>query len=190
MATDDALEISSRAMALLNADPVVQFDDGTNEAQLAAAFYEPTLVAALTEHRWNFACLQKQATKLVTPPSNKWALQYQLPANLLSLDNISPDTIQYELYAKQKLYTSYDGEIWVEGMFRVDETDMPPYFVEYFEYRLAAKFAFPISGDKSLAGAMESGAEKYKKLAKLADSKQRQGVGFKKNRLSLITARG
>lgn len=189
MAEAEALQICSRAMALINADNVVSFDDGTNEAQIADALYESTLRSVLTEHRWNFAVTQGQASKLLTPPGNRFALQYELPAPILAIDKIDPGHIEYELFASRKIYTSYDGEIWVEGVYRVDETQFPGYFTEYFEYRLAAKFAFPISADKGLAGTMQDAAKVYQKMAKSADSKQRKNVGFNK-KFPLITARG
>lgn len=188
MAEHDALEICSRSMVLIGADNVISFEDGTNEAQVAAALYESTLRSALTEHRWNFAINQYQAAKLVAAPSVGYACQYELPAPILTIDRVIPGHIKYELFAQRKVYTSYDGELWVEGVFRVDESHFPGYFTEYLEYRLAAKFAFPVTADKGVAQAMQDAAKIYQKAAKAADSKQRKGVGIKN--FSLIDVRG
>lgn len=189
MAESDALEISSRAMALIGADVVVEFDDGTAEASVASQLYESTLRAALTDHRWNFATQLHQCSKLVEAPPSRFSLQYQIPSNMLSIHRLEPDRIDYDLFG-DKIYTSYDGELWAEGVYRVDETLMPAYFVEYFEFRLAEKFAFPITADKNLAGAMGGQAEKFKRMARLADSKQRKGIGILPNRFPLINVRG
>lgn len=189
MAAEDSLLICSRALALINADNVVSFDDGTNEAQLSSIFYEPTLLSTLSEHRWNFAVKQAQMAKVAEAPDDRFSVQYDFPSQLLNIHDIYPDNIKYEIFGRRVL-TNYDGELWVEGMFRVDESIMPFYFTEYLEYRLAAKFAFPITGDKALAQAMESASNIYQKKAKLADSKQRKGVGFKSNQFSLVTVRG
>ncbi|MCK5610993.1 hypothetical protein KAR91_54475 [Candidatus Pacearchaeota archaeon] len=188
MATEDALEISSRAMTLISADNVIAFTDGTAEAQVASAFYESTVRSALTEHRWNFASTQGQASQEVAPPTTRFAKSYVFPAPILSIDLITPSYIDYELFAERKIYTDYDGELFVEGVFRVDETSFPQYFTEYLEYRLAAKFAFPITADKALSKEMAALARNFQKLAKSADSKQRKGVGFKK--FPLIQVRG
>lgn len=186
LALDDALAICSRAMVLISADNVTSFTDGTNESQVAAALYEPTLKSCLTEHRWNFAVLPGQASKLVDKPKQGFAFQYELPAPILSIDKVTPDHIPYELYANRKIFTDYDGEVWIDGIYRVDETAMPAYFIEYLEYRLAAKFAFPITADKTLAQAMSDSSKVHQKMAKSADSKQRKGVGIKKFPLILV----
>lgn len=188
MSDTEALQICSNAMVLIGADTVIDFDDGTNEAQVAAALYEGTVRAVLTEHRWSFAVTQGQASQLVAAPSNRFSKQYELPAPVLSIDKITPDYIDYELFANRKIYTNFDGALWVEGVYRVDETVFPGYFTEYLEYRLAAKFAFPITADKNLAAAMTKEASAYQKMAKSADSKQRKNVGIKK--WPLIEVRG
>lgn len=188
MNTNLALGICSRAMALIGADNVNSFDDGTNEAQISSALYESTLVSALTEHRWNFATVQAQAVKLAQAPEDRFAIQYELPNPILTIDLVSPDRYPYELFSDRRIMTDYDGDLWVEGVFRVDESKLPGYFIEYLEYRLATKFAFPITADKGLAGSMQDLADRHQKRAKSADSKQRKGIGFKK--FPLIQARG
>jgi hypothetical protein len=180
MDTEIALSICSSALILIGADTIETFEDGTNEALVAAQLYDNTLKSCLTEHRWNFAVDQKQASKLSTAPDNKWGVQYQLPSGLLMLDNTDPDWLKYELYNSERLYTDFDGELWIEGLFRVDESLFPYPFREYLEYRLAAKFAIPVADDEVLADRMLAQAEAYQRKAKLADSKQRKGVGFKR----------
>lgn len=188
MAISEALEICSRSMVLIGADNVISFEDGTNESQVSAALYESTLRSVLTEHRWNFATNQFQAAKLLTPPNVQYAHQYELPAPILTIDKVNPEHIKYELFSGRKIFTSFDGDLWVEGIFRVDESQFPGYFTEYLEYRLAAKFAFPITADKGITQAMQDASKVFQKSAKAADSKQRKGVGFKN--FSLITVRG
>lgn len=187
MSTAQAISICSRAMTLIGADPVIDFDDGTTEAQVSSALYESTLRSVLTEHRWNFTIKQIQASKLSTTPSVGYQFKYSLPSPVLSIDKIIPMNISYELYASNEIHTDYDGELWVEGQFRVDESEFKDYFSEYLEYRLASKFAFPITADPTLASSMSDQASRHQKLAKSADSKQRKGVGFK--RFSLVDVR-
>lgn len=188
MATAQALQICSNAMVLISADEVTSFTDGTNEARVASALYERTLRSALTEHRWNFCIDQFQASQRLAPAKSRFLKQYDLPSPILTLDRLTPDHIDYELFSERRILTDYDGELWVEGVWRVDETAMPDYFLEYMEYRLASKFAFPITADLSLAKEMESKADIFQKKAKAADSKQRKGVGIKK--FPLIQVRG
>lgn len=188
MATPEALRICSNAMTLIAADSVVSFTDGTNESQVAVALYERTLRACLTEHRWNFTIDQFQASQLVTKPKKKWSKQYQLPSTVLVIDKIYPEYIDYDLQSGKRILTNYDGELMVEGVWRVDESQMPDYFLEYLEFRLAAKFAFPITSDMSLAGSMADMAKQAQLRAKSADSKQRKGVGIKS--FPLVDVRG
>jgi hypothetical protein len=180
MNTALAVDICSSALVLIGADTIDTFEDGTNEALVAAKLYDNTVKSCLTEHRWNFAVDQKQASKLTAAPADKWSVQYQLPAGLLQLDDTNPNWIKYELYNSERLYSDFDGELWIEGTYRVDESLFPFAFREYLEYRLAAKFAIPVADDEVLADRMLSQAEAYQRKAKQADSKQRKGVGFKR----------
>lgn len=188
MAEAEALKICSNGMILIGADAVVSFTDGTNESQTADAFYERTIRSALTEHRWNFSIGSYQASRDVEAPKTEFAYKYTLPAPILTIDKITPDWIEYELYAERTIHTDFKGELYVEGQYRIDETQMPDYFLEYVEARLAAKFAFPVVGDLVLAREMETLAKTYQLKAKAADSKQRKRVGIKK--FPLIQVRG
>lgn len=188
MAESEALQICSNAMVLIAADSVVSFEDGTNESQVASALYERTVRSALCEQRWTFNTQSFQASKLVAPSDSDYKFKYQLPSPILTIDKLSPSHIQYELYAKRTIHTDYDGELWVDGQYRVDETEMPDYFLEYLEYRLAAKFAWPITSDQSVVTKMRAEAEIFMLKAKSADAKQRKKVGFK--RFPLIQVRG
>lgn len=180
MNTTEAIRHCSNAMIMIAADTFASFDDGSAEARVAAALYETTVMSALSEHRWNFAVQIVQASKLATAPVAGYANAYRLPAGLIELETTNPAHIQYELYGPAELHTGYDGPLYIQGKFRPDESDWPPYFQEYIEVRLAQKFALPITSDSAIISVMSTMVEEAQKRAKSADSRQRKGVGLKR----------
>ncbi len=56
---DTALDISSRALILIGAEPISSFDDGTTEALECVNLYEDVVQSALVNTRWRFATNQK-----------------------------------------------------------------------------------------------------------------------------------
>ncbi len=188
MATADAVRLSKNALLLIGADEITSFTQGTNEAKVADAFYETTVGATLAERRWNFSVLQEQASLDVATPPNKWGYSYTLPAGLIKIHRVDPEWIPYELYGSQKLYTSYNGELYIDGQFRVDEEDFPDYFNEYLEARLAMKFVIPITDDEAKLTSITKLANELGRKARTADAQQRKGVGFK--RFPITDARG
>ena len=55
---DTPLDICSRALILIGAEPISSFDDGTTEATVAVNMYEDVVQAALVNSRWRFATNQ------------------------------------------------------------------------------------------------------------------------------------
>lgn len=188
MALQHAVERCRNALLLIGADEINSFTDGTNESKVANAFYETTLNGVLAERRWSFSVLQKQASQETAAPDNKWEKQYTLPAGIIKIHRVDPEHIDFELYGNSRLFTNYDGPLWIDGQFRVDEETFPDYFNEYLESRLAMKFVIPITDDESKLNAMTKLSNELGRKARTADSQQRKGVGIK--RFPIVDVRG
>ena len=55
---DSPVDICSRALILIGAEPITSFDDGSTEALVSVNMYEDFARAALVNTRWRFATNQ------------------------------------------------------------------------------------------------------------------------------------
>tara|TARA_R100000353_G_scaffold149288_1_gene107718 strand:+ start:54 stop:317 length:264 start_codon:yes stop_codon:yes gene_type:complete len=69
---DTPLDICSRALILIGAEPISSFDDGTTEATVAVNMYEDVVQAALVNSRWRFATNQKIVNRLTDAPTGRY----------------------------------------------------------------------------------------------------------------------
>jgi hypothetical protein len=76
---DTPLDICSRALILIGADPISSFDDGTTEATVAVNMYEDVAQSALVNTRWRFATNQKVLNQLSDEPTGRY--DYSFRAN-------------------------------------------------------------------------------------------------------------
>jgi len=169
--------IATNASLLCGAGVINSFTEGTTESTLAAAMYDRTANATLVERRWSFTVFQKQASQIAGTPNSKWSKAYTLPANMLKIHRVDPEFIKYELYSDTRILTDFDGVLFIDGQFRVDEEDWPDYFIEYLEARLAQKWVIPLTEDESKAKMIENLVVSLGRKARTADAQQRKGVG-------------
>ena len=86
---DSPVDVSSRALILIGAEPLTSFDDGTNEALVASSTYEDVARAGLVNTRWRFATKQAQLSRLSDAPTGRYDAAYQLPSDSLMLHAVT-----------------------------------------------------------------------------------------------------
>ena len=59
------IDICTRSLVLIGAQPITSFSDGSNEALVAVNLYEDTIQASLVNTRWRFATNQKVLNQLL-----------------------------------------------------------------------------------------------------------------------------
>ena len=74
-----SIDICSRALILIGAEPITSFDDGNNEALIASNMYEDVARAALVNSRWRFSTNQAVLNRLTSEPTGRYDAAYQLP---------------------------------------------------------------------------------------------------------------
>ena len=173
MATD--ISLCSQALLLLGADTIASFDEGSLESTVASNLYEDTVRDILTKTRWRFASKKMELSRLTTEPLNQWKYQFQLPIDMLMLIRTYP-TSNYEIY-QDKLYTN-NADVEIDYIYRVNEQFFPAYFVDALIYRLASKFAIPVTDDAAKGAEMRANYEILIKQARQADSQGRPNVGI------------
>ena len=121
---DSPVDVSSRALILIGAEPITSFDDGNNEALVASNMYEDVARASLVNTRWRFATNQAVLNKLSDAPTGRHDSAYQIPSDSLMVHAVTVNDypILYQSYGN-KIFCDADSsdELILDYTFRVDE---------------------------------------------------------------------
>lgn len=170
-----AIQISSNALILLGHPPISSFDEPGAGAQASSNLYEQSYLNLLTIHRWRFATKKAQLARLSEAPLNGYQYKFQLPPDLLYLIK-KDEGFKYEVFGDELHSNNLAEEI--DYIYRVNEDNLPPYFIKMFEFFFAAQLAIPVVGNTSRADYYANLYEMQLKRAKFADSSQRPGDTF------------
>ena len=169
------IDICSRALILIGADPITSFSDGTTESNVAVNVYEDVARAALVNSRWRFATNQQKLALLTDAPTGRYDVAHQLPTDLLMLHavTVNDNLIENAVYGDKVFSDSSTSDNLVaDYSFRADETTWPSYFTLAVEYSIAIIFATSIARDSSLAQLMQQQAERSMAKARNLDAQQ------------------
>lgn len=174
-ASNSGIDISSRALILIGAEPITSFESDSTEALVASNLYEDTVRTALCAARWRFATNQSVLNKLSSDPTGRFESAYQLPSGFLMphAATVNDLLLEYRIYGN-KLYadTNDADQVVLDYTFRADEVDFPSYFTLAVQYALASSFAVGIARDEQLSLVMERKAQQLMQQAKTLDSQQ------------------
>ena len=169
------IDVCSRALILIGAEPITSFDDGNNEALIASNMYEDVARSALVNCRWRFSTNQAVMNRLSEAPTGRFDAAYQLPSGWLMTHavTVNDTPIQYQTYGN-KLFCdeSASSELVLDYTYRAEEQDWPSYFTVAVQYELAAVFAVGLARDQGLAGLMAQQAQIFMIKARNLDSQQ------------------
>ena len=169
------IDICSRALILIGANPITSFQDATTEANVAVNVYEDVARAALVNSRFRFATNQEKLPLLSSVPTGRFDVAHQLPTDLLMLHavTVNDNPIEYSVYGDKVFSDSATtDELIADYTFRANEKTWPSYFTLAVEYSLAIIFATSIARDSSLATLMQTQAERMMAKARNLDSQQ------------------
>ena len=172
---DSALDICSRALILIGADPISSFDDGSTEALVCVNLYEDIVRTSLTNTRWRFSTNQKILNRLTNEPTGRYDQAYQLPSDNIMVHalTVNDNNIDYQLYGdKAFAHTSTADVVIADYTFRTTEINFPSYFTIAVEFSLAVILATSIARDASLAQLMTVRADGAMAKARSLDSQQ------------------
>ena len=172
------VDIASRALVMIGANPIASFTDGTTEANVTNTIYEEIIESSLTRHNWRFATGQQQLSLLADSPTGRFEYAYQIPANPECLKilavTVNDALIQYNRY-EDKIYLDGFGSqstVIMDYIFRQDESQFPPYFRLALEFQLASVFAGSIARDSGMIREFGDRAERQYLIAKNTDSQE------------------
>ena len=172
---NSAIDIASRALVLIGAEPITSFDSSSTEALVATNMYEDTVRAMLSTARWRFATEQSVLNQLTDVPTGRFDIAHQLPSNLLVLHGVTINDrlIEFTVYGDKVFSDSTTSDTLVADFtFRADEVDFPSYFSLALQYSLASIFATSIARDDRLMQLMETIANQLMAKARNIDAQQ------------------
>ena len=172
---NSAIDIASRALVLVGAEPITSFDSSSTEALVATNLYEDTVRATLSTARWRFATEQAVLNQLSDTPTGRFDIAHQLPSDLLVLHGVTVnDTlIEYTVYGDKVFSDSTSSDVLIADFtFRADEINFPSYFSLALQYTLASMFATSIARDDRLMQMMETKATMLMAKARNLDAQQ------------------
>ncbi len=172
---NSAIDIASRALVLIGAEPITSFDSSSTEALVATNMYEDTVRAMLSTARWRFATEQSVLNQLSDVPTGRFDIAHQLPSNLLVLHGVTINDrlIDFTVYGDKVFSDSTSSDTLVADFtFRADEVDFPSYFSLALQYSLASIFATSIARDDRLMQLMETKANQLMAKARNIDAQQ------------------
>ena len=191
-ASNSALDIASRALVLIGAEPITSFEGSSNEALVASNMYEDVVRSSLCVCRWRFATEHAVLNQLTDTPTGRFDIAHQLPSNLLMLHavTVNDNKIQYTVYGDKVFSDQTTNDVLIaDYTFRAEEVDFPSYFALAVQYSLASVFATAIARDDKLMEMMEVKAERLMAKARNLDGQQQTSrvlttTRFRTNRLS------
>jgi len=172
---NSAIDIASRALVLIGAEPITSFDSSSTEALVASNMYEDTVRATLSTARWRFATEQAVLNQLTDTPTGRFDIAHQLPSDLLILHavTINDRLIEYTVYGDKVFSDSTSSDTLIaDYTFRAEEVNFPSYFSLALQYSLASIFATSIARDDRLMQIMETKANMLMAKARNLDSQQ------------------
>lgn len=169
------IDIASRALVLIGAEPITSFTAQSTEAIVANAIYEDMVRTTLCSSRWRFATNQAELNLLTAVPTGRYDRAHQLPADLLMLHavTVSDLVIEYNVYGDKVFSDSASSDTLVaDYTFRALEQDFPSYFTVALQFSIAAAFALGIARDEQLSSVLEGKGAQLLQQAKTLDSQQ------------------
>ncbi len=171
---NSAIDICSRALILIGAEPITSFDDDTSEALIAGNMYEDIARTNLTSTRWRFATNQAILNRLSEAPTGRFDSAYQLPDYLfLHAVTVRDLQIEYNVYGDKVFCDADPADVLIADFtYRANEVDWPSYFSVCVEYAMAVVFATALIRDTSLSNLMSTQYEFLMAKARSTDSQQ------------------
>lgn len=156
-AGDTKLTICSDAMLMLGASPISSFAETTDAAKIADRLYDDVADTCLQQYPWSWSIKKTQLARLASNPINEWSYAYALPGDILGDPQAvfnssavgSRPVREWEIYGTS-IYCNYES-VWIDYQFRVDESQMPSYFVLMLKAAAASAFAVPVTDQVSKA---------------------------------------
>ena len=176
--SDTKIDICSRALIELGANPISDFSGSSTESVVASQLYDATVRKVLARHPWRFATIGATINKISSTNVTAFDSAYQLPADFVALwnvrdvggDDMAAD--EWVVYGEEVHMDVSDDTVEVDYTRVVDESYFPAHFVEALEAALMHRFCGPLSHSGSMRDALAKTYEQALSRAAHIDSRQ------------------
>lgn len=144
--------IINKALTQVGATPIVNIDDGTNNANVVKRVYELSLYSILSEAKWNFAT--KRDNISVSTDTLDWydtgeTHIYTKPADMIRVFGCNPPSATWR--QEQGYIISDSAELGLRYVYYNDTvTTYPPAFIDAFIDKLCSDIAYTIVNSTTL----------------------------------------
>jgi len=135
------VQIISQALMQLGHKPISSLSGGDALVVAADQIYDMKITSCLSRSNWRFATQIQQLSQLAETPPPQWKTAYALPAGYLKTIRVMPNIYVWDIYADLKLYTQFEGALYMEYIFLPDVSLFPSYFADYFTYEISTALA-------------------------------------------------
>jgi hypothetical protein len=172
--TLSATALSSLALQRIGAHAINSFSDGTVEANIAGALYQPIRDGLISSFPWTFATEQATLAQLTTPPLADYDYAFALPNDFLRAISagvsVKGSGIRYRIY-QNALHCNFNT-VNLTYIFRPLEANCPAFFDTAIIARLAAEFCIPLTESTARAQLLYELANQEYARARQIDSMQ------------------
>lgn len=167
--------IVSLAIMLLGHKPIITLDNADDLTVAADQAYDLLLPSVLSSGNWRFATqiAQLSETPEIPPTGSYWTKTYLLPAGYLSNTRIYPQNYTYDIYSNDRIFTNWNGAVWMEYTYMVEANNLPSHFVNYFVYEIAAFLALNSAQKPEYYSVLEAKRKEQRGMAAAIDAKSR-----------------
>jgi hypothetical protein len=167
------VQIVSNAVTQLGHAPVVSLIDQDELVVAAEQAFDMLLPSVLSQGNWRFASKIEQLSQLVETAPQPYLYVYQLPSGWLKTLSVWPNTYDWDIFNGNKIYTFQSGTWYMQFIYQPDVSALPPWFVNYFVFEIAAYLALSNAEKTEYYSALESKRVQMQALAMGVDTQNR-----------------
>jgi hypothetical protein len=183
--------IVSLAVSLLGHKPIQTLDNADDLVTSAEQAYDLLLPSVLATGNWRFSMTisQLSLSPMVPPPQTGYQNIYLLPSGYLKNIRIIPNNYVYEIYANNQIWCNWGtlSPVFMEYAFLPDVSQLPPWFVNYFIWEIAAFLCLSNAQKSDYYSVVE--AKRVLQLAMAAATDSQNRPQFSQRNIPVLNAR-
>jgi len=159
------VDICNMALMRIGVSTIIaDINEGSQESNVCAQFFDATLDYILRDYPWNFAEVRVTLAQAAGDPPTNWAFKYAYPSDCLAAIAITipglrtptasarvPFKVAYEPGVGRVIYTDMGTAELVYRARVTDTTMWDPMFVSAFAYLLASEICLPLSVNPAIS---------------------------------------
>ena len=171
------IKIISLALVNCGKGPINTIAGAGEFAQAAEDVFDLLYPSLITSGQWRFSVKTQELSRNVVDPDINWAYSWELPADYLAMIRLDPH-VNYNIFGTNVYTNTLATNLYAVYFYQPEIEILPPYFVRYFTYQLAADLAWSIARDKALAKVYEEKAQQAFMQGQVIDAKSHPNIAI------------